>query len=217
MLKGAIFDHDGLMFDTEKIWQKNWNEIATERGITLPEEFKHDISGTNGELMLSVIRKYYHTETDAKKIQEECVKRVNRDEQVHIDAKPGLTDILDLFQRHGVKMAVASSSPKEMLRRNLKNAGIDQYFDAVVSGTEVKRGKPYPDIFLKAAEDLHLDPQECYVFEDAYNGVRAGHAAGCETIMVPDLAQPDAEIRSLAAGVCTTLKEAADKIEKGEL
>lgn len=216
MLKGAIFDHDGLMFDTEKIWQKNWNEIAMEMGITLPEEFKHDISGTNGDLMRSVICRYYHVE-DGHAIQEECVRRVQKDESIHIDAKPGLSDILNMFQKHGVKMAVASSSPKDMLLRNLKNAGIDTYFDAVVSGTEVKRGKPYPDIFLEAAEDLCLDPRECYVFEDAYNGVRAGHAAGCETIMVPDLVQPDDEIRSIADGVCTTLKEAAEKIENGEL
>lgn len=216
MLKGAIFDHDGLMFDTEKIWQKNWNGIAAEMGITLPEKFKHDICGTNGDLMRSVIRKYYHVE-DGHAIQEECVRRVQKDENVHIDAKPGLTDILNMFHKHGVKMAVASSSPKEMLNRNLKNAGVLEYFDAIVSGTELKRGKPYPDIFLKAAEELHLDPHDCYVFEDAYNGVRAGHAAGCKTIMVPDLVQPDDEIRGIADGVCTTLKEASDLIEKGEL
>ncbi len=216
MLKGAIFDHDGLMFDTEKIWQANWKLVADEMNITLPEEFKKEICGSSGQHMLDVIQKYYHVE-DGTSIRDRVRQGVFDDEAKHIDMKEGLLDILEMFQRHGVKMAVASSSQKEMIVRNLKNANVEDYFAVVVSGQEVKHGKPAPDIFLLAAERLGLDAKDCYVFEDAYNGVQAGVASLAKTIMIPDLVQPTDEIKSMVADVCTTLKEASDKIEKNLL
>lgn len=216
MLKGAIFDHDGLMFDTEKVWQANWKLVADEMNITLPEEFKKEICGSSGQHMLDVIQKYYHVE-DGTSIRDRVRQGVFDDEAKHIDMKEGLLDILEMFQRYGVKMAVASSSQKEMIVRNLKNANVEDYFEVVVSGQEVKHGKPAPDIFLLAAERLGLDAKDCYVFEDAFNGVQAGVASLAKTIMIPDLVQPTDEIRNMVADVCTTLKEASDKIEKNLL
>ncbi len=212
MLKGAIFDHDGLMFDTEKIWQANWKQVADEMGIVLPEEFKRDICGSSGQHMLDVIQKYYGVE-DGTSIRDRVRQGVFDDEAKHIDMKEGLMDILEMFKKNGVKMAVASSSQKEMIVRNLKNANVEDYFEVVVSGQEVEHGKPAPDIFLLAAERLGLDPKDCYVFEDAFNGVKAGVASGAKTIMVPDLLQPTEEIRQEVTAVCKTLKEAAEQIE----
>ncbi len=216
MLKGAIFDHDGLMFDTEKVWQANWKMVADEMNITLPEEFKKEICGSSGQHMLDVIQKYYHVE-DGTSIRDRVRQGVFDDEAKHIDMKEGLLDILEMFKKHGVKMAVASSSQKEMIVRNLKNANVEDYFEVVVSGQEVEHGKPAPDIFLLAAERLELDATDCYVFEDAYNGVQAGVASKAKTIMIPDLVQPTDEIRSMVADVCKTLKEASEKIEKNIL
>ncbi len=216
MLKGAIFDHDGLMFDTEVIWQKNWQKVASEMGITLPEEFKHDICGTSGQLMLNVIQKYYQV-ADGNDIRNRVVEGVHHDSAIHLDEKTGLRQILDMFRKHGVKMAVASSSPKEMLLRNLRNAGVEEYFEVVVSGTEVAHGKPAPDIFIRAAEQLGLKNEDCYVFEDAFNGVKAGVASGSKTIMIPDLLQPNEEMKKIAYAICSTLSEASERIEKGEL
>lgn len=216
MLKGAIFDHDGLMFDTEKVWQANWKLVADEMNITLPEEFKKEICGSSGQHMLDVIQKYYHVE-DGTSIRDRVRQGVFDDEAKHLDMKEGLLDILEMFKKHDVKMAVASSSQKEMIVRNLRNANVEDYFEVVVSGQEVEHGKPAPDIFLLAAERLGLDAKACYVFEDAYNGVQAGVASKAKTIMIPDLVQPTEEIRNMVADVCTTLKEASDKIEKNLL
>lgn len=213
MLKGAIFDHDGLMFDTEKIWQKNWNLVAREMGITLPDEFKKEICGSNGQHTLDVIQKYYHVE-DGREIRDRVIESVAHDEiENPIEMKEGLLDILEMFKKHGVKMAVASSSPKEMILINLKRSHLEKYFEVVVSGKDVKHGKPAPDIFLLAAEKLGIDPKECYVFEDAYNGIQAGVSAGAQTIMVPDLLQPNNEIRNIVHAVCESLKEASYLIE----
>ena len=216
MLKGAIFDMDGLMFDTEQIWQKNWKLIADEMGVTLAEEFKYNICGTSGALMNSVIEKYYGVE-DGSGIAADCKKRVHDDLMESTPEKPGVHEILEFFRDAGVRIAVASSSSVEQIKRNLQNTNTEEFIEVIVSGTELKRGKPEPDIFLTAAEKLGIDPHECYVFEDAFNGVKAGRAAGCCTIMIPDQMQPTEEIRALADAVCASLFEARDLLASGAL
>ena len=216
MLKGAIFDMDGLMFDTEQIWQKNWKLIADEMGVTPAEGFKYNICGTSGVLMNSVIEKYYGVE-DGSAIAADCKKRVHDDLMEFTPEKPGVHEILEFFRDAGVRIAVASSSSVEQIKRNLQNTNTQDFIEVIVSGSELKRGKPEPDIFLAAAERLGIDPQECYVLEDAFNGVKAGHAAGCCTIMIPDQMQPTEEIRALADAVCGSLLEARDLLASGAL
>ncbi len=216
MLKGAIFDHDGLMFDTEKVWQSNWQKQAHARGIILPDVFKHDVSGTSGDMMKSVVEKYYGVD-DGTEIMNLVIAGVHHDLSISIEEKKGLHEIIEMFAAHGVAMAVASSSPENMIVRNLQNAGIDQYFQAVVSGQHVSHSKPAPDIFLLAAEKIGIDPSECYVFEDAINGVKAGHAAGCRMIMIPDMTQPDEDTKKIAAAILPSLLDAAKEIEEGRL
>ncbi len=216
MLKGVIFDMDGLMFDTEQIWQKNWNLIADEMGIKLAEDFKYNICGTSGALMNSVIEKFYGVE-DGSGIAADCRKRVHDDLMESTPEKPGVHEILEFFRDNGVRIAVASSSSVEQIKRNLQNTDTQDFIEVIVSGSELKRGKPAPDIFLAAAERLGLDPKECYVFEDAFNGVMAGHAAGCCTIMIPDQMQPTDEIRAQADAVCSSLLEARDMLAEGKL
>ena len=98
---------------------------------------------------------------------------------------------------------------------NLRYAGLDVFFDAVVSGQQVERGKPEPDVFLFAAKELQCLPEECYVFEDSINGVQAGAAAGCVTVMVPDLVPPCEGLRVNA--VCASLLEAKEMLERALL
>lgn len=111
-------------------------------------------------------------------------------------------------------MAVASSSAAEQIEYNLEKAGIRGYFSAVVSGTEVKTGKPAPDIFLCAAERIHCEPGTCFVFEDSENGIKAGHAAGCMTIMIPDLIEASSGIMPYCTKICSDLLQAKRIIRK---
>lgn len=174
---------DGLLFDTEKIFQQTWNEIAEEIGIRLPKDFVRAISGTNGSYMCQVIEKYYSV-PDGRKIQNECMKRVRKKLEVNVPKKPGVDEILQYFQKNKVHLAVASSSSKEQIENNLEITRIRSYFEAIISGKEVEHGKPAPDIFLFAAEKIDCRPEECYVFEDSANGIVAGDAAGCRTILL---------------------------------
>jgi HAD superfamily hydrolase (TIGR01509 family) len=216
MRKGAIFDMDGLMFDTETIWQKCWTEIADEMNLELDPMFRKEICGTSGRLMNSVIEKYYHVE-DGNPIAKDCKQRVQNYLMSDVPEKPGVHEILAFLKENGVKIAVASSSTRGQIRRNLAKTDTEKYIDAVCSGTEVEHGKPAPDLFLLAADLIGIPAEECYVFEDAYNGVRAGAASGAATIMIPDTQEPTDEMRSIAAGVYSSLTEAMEAIRKGEI
>ena len=114
-------------------------------------------------------------------------------------------------------MAVASSSRVHVIEGNLNNWGLTHYFKALVSGQQVKRSKPDPEIFLLAAEKLGTDPAHTLVLEDSYNGVRAGAAGGFVTVMVPDLLPADDEMRGLYTMECTSLNEVLAKLKTGEL
>lgn len=216
MKKGAIFDMDGLMFDTEQIWQKCWTEIANETSVDLDPQFRKEICGTSGDLMKSIIEKYYHV-NDGEEIMNEVKKRVHNYLANDVPEKPGIHEILKYFHDNGFKIAVASSSPREMIQRNLEKTNTAQFIDQVTSGTEVKNGKPAPDLFLHAAELININPQDCYVFEDAFNGVRAGKAAGCTTIMIPDTQEPNEEIKRIADGIFLSLIQAKQAIENNEI
>lgn len=201
---------DGLLFDTEKLFQQTWNELAEERSICLPKEFAWEISGTNGKHMCHVIEKYYGV-LDGREIQNECMLRMQMKLKENVPKKLGVDKILQYFRKNKVHLAVASSSSKQQIESNLRIAGIRFYFEEVVSGTEVEHGKPAPDIFLLAANKIKCRPEECYVFEDSTNGVRAGYAAGCKTIMIPDIILPTKEVCNLCYGVYDTLIDAVNE------
>ena len=209
---GAIFDMVGVLFDTERIYQQTWHEMAAERQITLGDGFLREISGSNGERMYRTLEAYFQV-SDGTVVARECMERIRKKLSVHVPIKEGVQEILQFFKDKGLRIAVASSSSFEQIESNLKIAGIHSYFDEIVSGAEVKHGKPAPDIFLYAAERIGCKPEECFVFEDSENGVRAGHAAGCITIMVPDLIEASDEILPYCSKVCLGLLKAREEIK----
>lgn len=210
-MHGAIFDMDGLLIDSERIWQGVWHDLAAERGVTLPETFAAEICGMSAKTTHGIIRRYYQTD-DPQAIRDEAARRVHLLEENGVPLMPGVRTILDGLRAAGWGVAVASSSPMDMIRHNLRADGIEEMFDVLTSGKEVEHGKPEPDIFLLAAQRLGLAPEECYVFEDSLNGVEAGWRAGCRTIMIPDLVQPTPRAREICFGVHRDLAEAWEAI-----
>lgn len=204
---------DGLLFDTEKIFQQTWNEIAEEHGIRLSKDFVKDISGTNGKTMCRVIELYYKV-SDGKEIQSDCMARVRKKLDKYVPKKAGVDEILQFFKENKVRLAVASSSAKSQIENNLRVAGIGSYFAEIISGTQVEKGKPEPDIFLLAAEKIGCRPEECYVFEDSLNGIWAGYKAGCKAIMIPDMIAPTKEVERICYGIYDTLTDAIEDIRE---
>ena len=215
-MKGAIFDMDGLLTDTERMYQGYWRELAEERGLTLDADFLAAICGSSGEGTNAVLRRYYPG-YDPDELHAACRKRMTAALERGVPLKPGVHTILEGLRKRGFRVAVASSSNMARVQQCLRGADILRYFDVVVSGAELEHGKPAPDIFLLAAEQLGLDARDCYVFEDSYNGIRAGYAAGCRSVMVPDLMPPTEEMRALSWRIFPDLAAAWAEIEKREL
>lgn len=211
--KGAIFDMDGVLFDTERLYQETWGELAAERGIRLEDSFLMAISGTNGSGMKRVIEKYYQV-SDGTAIIEMCMARMKEKLALHVPVKKGVYEILEYFREIGMRMAVASSSSTLQIEANLSKTGIRKCFSEIVSGAEVEHGKPSPDIFLLAAKKIGCKPEECLVFEDSENGVKAGHRAGCFTIMIPDLIEPNAEISVLCSKIYMDFLQVREAMKK---
>lgn len=210
-IKGAIFDMDGILFDTERVFQETWQEIAKEYGVELENNFMRVISGTTGKHMCEIVERFYHV-ADGSVIIDDCMERVRQKLLKYVPVKAGVYEILKLLKEKGLKTAVASSSAKEQIEVNLKQTNTYDFFDAVVSGTQVAHGKPAPDVFLLAAEMIGCRPEECYVFEDSENGVRAGNASGAMTIMIPDLVEPCEEIRAISDRICVDFFEVIETV-----
>lgn len=207
---------DGLLLDSERLFQKAWRELAAEYGVTLDTRFPLEMSGTSRESSYEVIRRWFPGAEPAS-FHAEGVRRVVEMEKDGIPLKPGVLEILEGLRGAGFRCAVGSSSPEDMVLHNLRVTGIEGYFDAVVAGEHVKNGKPAPDIFLLAAERLGFPTAECYVFEDSHAGIHAGHDAGCRAILIPDVLPPTDAIRPLCAGIFDSLSLAWEAIRAGQV
>ena len=209
--RGAIFDMDGTLFDTERYFRKAWVETADYFGRERHDIIGIEMSGTNVNQVPEILHKYY-PEIDARAYFDRVVETVQGWSKTELALMPGTREILEFFKENNVIMSVASSSFHAIIEKNLKTAGISEYFSVIVGGDEVSSGKPSPEIFLKAAEEMKLPPQDCYVFEDSFNGIIAGQASGCSTIMIPDQRQPTEEIKNLCSGVYKSFIEAIEEI-----
>ncbi len=217
-IQGVIFDMDGLMFDTEPVWGSCWVPVCSKYDLVVPDEMIPGVRGCAGETMLAALRKYLGDDAPVEKIWEDAKAYVANHIIEHgVTKKPGLDELLEYLHDCGLPMAVASGSIRPVIEANVANAGVAQYFDVLLSGESIGRGKPDPLIFQKTAELLGTDPRRTMVLEDSFNGVEAGHNGGFITVMVPDLAPPDDRIRSLATAVVDRLDEVIDLMEDGKL
>lgn len=217
MFEAVIFDMDGLMFDTEPIWASCWPKTAIEFGVECKEGLADAMRGTNGAEAVSIIREWYDDDVDPQAFVDRFYKIAHEALAHGSEKKPGLDRLLEYLKAEGIPMAVASSSSREMIKANLIRGGILPYFGSIVSGIEVEHAKPYPDVFIKAADELGASPQKSLVLEDSYNGVRAGSAGGFCTVMVPDLSEPTDEMEKLAAAIVSSLNDVVDMLASGEL
>ncbi len=216
MKRGAIFDMDGTLFDTEALYMQAWVEVADEFGLERKPEIAVATVGVGVE-EAAVMAEEYYPGINGMDYVYRVIAYVERKMAEHVPTMKGVADILAFFDQQGIPMAVASSSPANLIEENLKKAGFLHYFRAFVGGDQIKNGKPAPDIYQKAASLLGLPPEDCYAFEDSPNGIRAGAAAGCTTVMIPDQIQPTEEMKKLSAAICGSLTEAMEAIKKGDL
>ena len=213
----VIFDMDGVIFDSERAYIDAYQKLAQKYGLGDVEQACIDSIGVTRELTRQIFFAYVGHEFDYDKYREEIQVEL---EKKPFELKPGVYEIFDWLKENDACVALASSTRQTHVFPMLDGADLKKYFDAIVCGDMVSHSKPHPEIFLTAAERLGAKPEDCYVIEDSYNGIRAAHAAGMHPIMVPDIIQPDEEIKGLAEVVLPSLNEVQEylsEILKNEL
>ena len=208
MIKAVLFDMDGLMFDTERMYHDSWLELGRQRGLAMTEALA-GMRGRNREGCVALCKAAFGPEFDFMELRGACVERM----EAQIAAKglpkrPGLDELLEELARRDLPAVLATSTGRATALRYLELARVNRYFKGAVCGDEVEHGKPAPDIFLRAAALAGAAPGQCMVLEDSPNGLRAGAAAGCRAVMVPDLDPATPELAALAAAVVPSLREA---------
>ena len=187
MIAGVLFDMDGVLFDTERLAKEGWTQAAEQLGLEITEEFLSRLRGTNVADSRVLYKQTFHRD-DYDRAR--AIRLAHSDAVIAregVPMKPGVRELLETLRQRDIPAALASGTSRDRAMGYLRSTGIDKYFACAVCGDEVLHAKPDPDIFLRAARSLRLDPKKCMVVEDSPNGVAAGHAAGCFTVMVPDL------------------------------
>ena len=207
----VIFDMDGVIFDSERSYTNIYSEILTRDGISFIEQACIDAIGVNWNRSREIWRSYYGDSFDYEPYHLEA-REILKSRSFPL--KPYVREIVLYLKERAVPIAVASSTRTENVMRMLREVDLADYFDYIMCGDMVTHSKPHPEIFLKTAEKLGAEPSDCYVIEDSFNGIRCAHNAGMHPIMVPDILQPDEEIRSLAQVVLPDLRAVKEYLER---
>lgn len=207
----AIFDMDGLLFDTERLFMNKKGEVMKDYGLIQKEDDYKKTIGTAGETLSRILREIYGPDYPEEEITDRTREAVNQHIKTHgLPVKPGIPKLLATLKKNGIPCCIATSSPAAVAASYVRQAGLDGYFSFLIGGDEITHSKPDPEIFLTACRKADTAPADALVFEDSENGVLAASRGGIPVICIPDLKQPDPEIARKAAAVCRSANEVPD-------
>jgi HAD superfamily hydrolase (TIGR01509 family) len=206
-VKAVVFDMDGLLFDSESVYRDAMFATAAQMGFELPDHLFRRLVGVPWAGNVTMLLEHYGASFDHEAFRKEATRRFHVVADAEICLKAGVIEILDELDVLGLPRAVATSSLHPTVQHHLGQHDLLGRFDALVAQGDYARGKPAPDPFLTAAERLGVDPADCLALEDSHNGVRAAHAAGMMTIMVPDLLDATEEMQTLCVRIAHDLHE----------
>lgn len=210
MIKGVLFDMDGVLVDSEEFICRAAIEMFREYGISAePADFQPFV-GMGENRYIGGVAEKYNLRIDISEAKDRTYKIYERIARNQLDPLPGALDFVVRCRNKGLKLALATSADRIKMEVNLKEIRLPKNtFSTTVNGLEVERKKPYPDIYVRAAENLGLKPEDCLVVEDAVSGIKAAKAAGCKCLAVStsfgrqDLAEAD--------WICDSLLEVPDE------
>ncbi len=215
----VIFDMDGVIFDSERAQFDCWIEVSAKYGLDedLVRNTYIKCIGTNSNQSTAIFRAAFDNILDrqmVKNIWDESIDLYRkRYSDGHPPVKTGVTDILGYLKSSGISMGIASSTRKQTVERQIRNAGLYDFFLGIIGGDAVTISKPNPEIYLLACREFGFQPVSTFAIEDSFNGIRAAYSAGMWPIMVPDIVPADAEMYRLSEIVCNDLIEALDYLK----
>lgn len=194
----VVFDADGTLFDTENLMYEVWVEVGEEMNFPYPGREYLDYVGLNRAAVLSLMRERYGEGFDGADFMVRCVARLSeRIEREGVPLKPGAREILALLREKQIPVGLATSTHRVRTDRRLELCGLRDYFQAVITGDEVSKGKPDPEIYQTTCGKLRVSPKNCLAVEDSKNGILSAHAAGMPVAMVPDMIPPTEELHQI--------------------
>ncbi|HYE81606.1 MAG TPA: HAD family phosphatase [Clostridia bacterium] len=185
-IKAVIFDVDGTLIDSMWIWRQVDIEFLGKRGISLPERLQSEIEGMSYSETAIYFKARFDLPESLEEIKEEWSIMAEDYYKRRIKLKSGAKEFLKLLYDKGYTIGIATSNSRELVEHMLANHGIKQYFSNIRTSCEVDKGKPHPDVYLKVAEDMGIEPCHCIVFEDTIAGVMAAKSAGMKVFAVAD-------------------------------
>ena len=215
MIKTIIFDLDGLLIDSERIWYKVWNDFLGLYGHSFTlEEYVQKYSGKIVPDIVELLAEDYHFSVR----REEGADIVNAIEETYVEKgvplMDGAKELLDFLKENHYKMVIGTSSRKDRAIKVLQKVNVLDYFDDLVVGYDVKRAKPFPDTFLEAAKRVNAVPEECLVLEDSENGIMAAYEANIPVICIPDMKMPSKENADKTVAIYSSLREVIDYLKE---
>ena len=207
MIKIVFFDMDGTLIDTEKYFRRFWPKAAAAFGYEMSDEQALSMRSLGRPFAPAQLEAWFGPETDYQAIRAKRTEMMEA--QFAIDGlqlRPGAVEILTELKERGIPAVVVTASPIERTERYLTEVGILQYFDRIISATQVAEGKPSPDVYLLASKEVGFSTEECLAVEDSPNGVMSAYRAGCKVVMVPDQTSAD-EMLPYLDGVAETLAD----------
>ena len=214
-IKAVILDMDGVIIDSEPVYRIAWQSAAAELGYEISDEFYATLLGftiLDGE---AAVTRFFGPDFSLPAFRDRWRALWKRHVKTKsIPVKPGLGELLQFLDSHRLPVAVGTSSDAEKVAVSLRAAGLEGRFPCIVSGDQVAKGKPAPDIFLEAARRLRVAPEFCLVVEDSDAGIRAAAAAGISAVFIPDLTPPSPTTMKLAYRILPSLKDVVELIRK---
>ena len=219
-IRGVLFDMDGLVLDSEILFTRFWREAAVSLGYPMTVEQSYGMRSLGKKLGQPYLESLFGPGIDYTTVREKRIELMGAYVAEHgIAPKPGIYELLDYLEEAGIPAAIASSSPLEAIEKHLSAVSLLHRFQKVCSAHSIPNGKPAPDIYLLAAAELGLKPEECLALEDSPTGILAGYRAGCLPVMIPDLDQPGEDTQKLLFAKADLLTDIIDilKAQNGHL
>ena len=195
---GILFDMDGLVLDSEILFTRFWREAANALGYPMTVEQSYGMRSLGKKQGQPYLESLFGPGIDYTTVREKRIELMSAYVAEHgIAPKPGIYELLDYLEAKGIAAAIASSSPMDAIEKHLEAVNLKHRFQKLCSAHSIPNGKPAPDIYLLAASELGLNPEECLALEDSPTGILAAYRAGCLPVMIPDLDQPNEDTQKL--------------------
>jgi len=185
-IKGVFFDMDGTILDSMWLWKAIDIEYLNRFGCEYPEGLQEEIAGMSFHQTANYFKERFKIEDDIEKMKDDWNEMAMDKYKHEVGLKKGVLDFLNMLKGKDIKMAIGTSNSVELTDAALDSTGIRDYFDVVLTGSEILKGKPDPYIYLECAKRTDLNPEDCVVFEDIVSGIKAGKSAGMRVIAVDD-------------------------------